>query len=641
MTKQDQGRGASSWDIIKPGEDASTHEGMTLEDLAVEAVKAVGKSIEEVEAKEATYEALAGLPFRVRLGQATAFDHTTDPGTVILGAFQLASMGITQPSEIDFCMIHELGHFKELVEDPDGFKKVISEADRSDGLGQAYFRFYNSLMDIYVNRNTMNKAPEYRDGKEYSQEVKDLYTKKLFAQRDFTELPLSTQYSYALLNIGMGVGDDLIVSPEVRQALDEPFMRGGKPRTTEELIETRMIPAIGIRSTKEWRATLSERKRIIDDTFRKRFEKLVTMDKERGDDPTRGSPGGDGQGIEAPIEDFKKAIQQAKKIVEEKAKSAEEKAADDREKKVGDQARKHLTPEDASDLAKMHRKVFPQIVEVVNIFKQIVEKEVTLRRETKGFFKTGTDLDMPEVVEEMPTILSNPTQARVFTREIPDPVVVEKQKHIRLWSAFDLSGSMSGDINLVKELCVLFSGSIQTLSLGAELGQHEVTGSYGAVGYANDAFELLPCTDAPTYEDIAKIYGKLIADGGTYEAPALRNILNKIKAAKVDDKVVDIVVVVTDGETSGEEESKAAIKELKALGVKVLAFQFSRGYLVPDKQPDKTQESEDALREMFQRPEPESGTFGKIWGRDGYKVRGARQVVPAVREALRGLLQDV
>lgn len=594
----------------------------------------------QVRGKTHMYEGIADLPFRVRTGPSTAFDHRTKPGTVILGVLQLERLEVTDPDVIDFIVIHELGHFFELSQDPQGFRTVIDEAKRDDGLGQAYFRFYNALMDIYVNHNTMNRAPQYRDAHgDYTDEIKRLYTEKLFPKRDLTELPLSTQYSYALLNIGMHVGDDLVVSPEVQEALDKSFMRYGEEFTTQEIIETYLIPAIGVQSTKEWRATISERKGIIDATFRKRFEELIQVDQQNEQDPNQGMPDGDLEGFEASPDDLRRATEQAEAIQHQNNKSDEEKAADSRTEAVQEEAEKHLSPDEARDFAETYRRVYPQIVEVAQILKEIVRQEIDYRQETLGHFREGIEPDMEEVVEQFPTIVRNPSQAKVMLKDVYQEVIVEQPQHVRLWPILDLSGSMEDDISLVRDLCVVFSGAAQSITLEAELGQHQLRTSLGVTGYNNEAFEIVPLTESPTYADIAKGYSKLRATGGTYEAPALNKVARQIRRLERGENVVDIVLVVTDGETSVEGESITAIAKLKGLGAKLLAFQFSRGYLVPDQKTErKDSHGVGSFQYELKRPEPESGTFGRIWRENGYVIRGTYSVVPAVRDGLRELL---
>ena len=578
------------------------------------------KTLSTTRTKERMYETLSGLPFKVRAGAKTSFDHTTNPGTVVLGLKQLARFGITEQNQIDFIVLHELGHFFELSQDPEGYMKVIDEAKREDGLGESYFRFYNALMDIYVNRNTRNKAPVYREGSDsYSEEIKEMYTEKLFPTRDLTERPLSTQYSYALLNIGMGVGEDLTLSPQVQSAIDESLSFLGQELSTTDLIETYLIPVIGRRPANSWKATIGQRKRVIDATLRPRFEALIENDKKLGRDPNQGDAKGDIEGFEASPKELEEAIKEAKEIQREAQKTSEEKAADSREKAVEDLVKQELSPEEAEDFAKTHRRVYPQIVDVANILKSIVRQELDYRKQSRGYFTSGDLLDIPEAVESFHTIQTNPTGARVFKKQVYQPVSTEIPQHIRIWGAVDLSSSMASDIDMVRELCLIFGGALQMISDGAQLGQHELQASLCMYGYNDDAFQIIPYTDSPTVRNVAKGYRHLVASKETYEAPALKKIANEITNRERGDNVVDIVVAVTDGDTKKPEDSISLVDELTMrLGAKALAFKFSRGY-------HGSQDNTD--------------TFGEIWRTQGYRIQNAANVVPAVQEGLRDLLK--
>lgn len=592
--------------------------------------------LSQIRHKSDAYESLTGLPFRVKSGSYTAFDHSSDPGTVLIGEVQLQKHGITSPLQRDFVVLHELGHFHELSMDPEGYQRVIDEVKRPDGLGQSYFRFYNALLDIYVNRNTLNRAPVYGDGTGgFSEEVKELYTKRLFKERDFTKYPKSTQYSYALLNIGMGVGDDIKVSPEVLKALEAPLKLLGDNLSTSEMIEQFLIPAVGIRGRGEWRATVSERKSIIDKTFRVRFEELVELDRREESDPNRGDPLGDLEGIEPSVEDLGRATEAAKRILREQSKTAEERASDERQRAAEEEAREHLSEEEAKDFAETYSRVYPQILEVASILQDIVRDEISYRKESKGFFPTGDTVDVAEAVERFDIIQTNPTRARIFMRELYEEILTQQPQLVRVWGVFDLSGSMKNDIKLVRELKVICAGATQNVSLGAEIEQHSLRASFGSIGYNDNAFEILPLTAHPTYGDIAKSYSKLKAEGRTYEAPALRMVAEQISKLERDENVVDIVVSVTDGETRKEEESKLAVAELERLGAKLMAFRFGRGILIPDERP-----TELSPEQFVAPPEPESGKFEAIWGKYGYRVHRADKVAPAMRDRFREILRE-
>jgi len=586
------------------------------------------------------YETLTGLPVTVRHGRSTAFDHVR--GEVIFGASQLAAVGITDPSIVRFIVFHELGHYKELKDDPAGYLSVIEESKRPDGLGKAYFRFYNALMDIYVNTNTRNKAPTYGERQAdgslgFSRAVKECYRTQLFAERDLTALPLSTQYSYYLLNMGMGTASDMAVSPEVRAEIETPILFFGDTLSVQDIIDDYLIPAIGLTRTKGWQATVSQRKSVIDRALRPAFERLVTLDVARGTDPNGGTATGDLEGIEVSPEDLERAAREVMTQQSEAKKSDQERAADQVEKTAKEIAQKHLTAEEAKGFAETVRRVQGTIVELAGIYKQIVREEREHIRRREGHFHDGTALDVEQAIGQWGRVLVMPRSAEVMTRDVYREKVTAKPQHIRNWLSLDLSGSMQDDMDLLRELCVSFSGALNTLSTGASIGQHDLRGSLGIVGFSDAAIDVLPLTPDPTYEHIAQAYKHLAPRGGTSEHEALRKIADEIRRDPPSASRVDIVIAVTDGNTSSPDESRAIVQELEQLGVKLLAFRFSRGYVVPDVMPAQGQEAHE--QSAMSEARDADGPFGRIWGGYGHIVRSAAEVIPAVRRGLADLLR--
>jgi hypothetical protein len=589
----------------------------------------------ELKQGEGVFETLTALPFSFRFGSRTAFDHKKRE--VIIGVEQLARMGITDPRQVAFVVLHELGHFKELVDDPEGYKKVISEGTRHDGLGKAYFRFYNALMDIYVNTNTRNKTAIY-GGDDFSPEIKELYQKRLFDERDLRQLPLSTQFAYYILNMGMGVARDLTVSPKVAAKLKEPCKLYGSTYSVEGIIENFLRPAIGMRNTKEWQATISQRKVVIDKTLRPVFESLIQEDIKNGQDPNQGSWCGDLEGVEASPEDLREAADEIIRQRAEANKSAEQKAADERRTAAEELAKRHLSPEEAKGLAETSARVQPAIVELVNLLKQIVDETVEYKKRAQGFFKKGSVLNIGRAISQFAKIDRG---AEVMTRNVYEEVRLSFPQEVRVWLCLDLSGSMQGDTKLLRDLCVTFAGALQTLSMGAKMGQHTLRGSLGIVGFNDSAIDVLPLTKDPTYEDIAKAYKYLSPDGGTSEHLALTKIVQAIEADPPCEGRVDIVVGITDGDTSDPSASHTLVCKLEDLGAKLVAFQFNRGYVAPDVQKTPEEMSKEG---GFMPDAPPPNTFASIWrtpksGQLGFCVRRAIHVIPAMRARLSDILK--
>lgn len=95
---------------------------------------------------------------------------------------------------------------------------------------------YNSLDDMYVNGTIGNRTAVFRQGGSQEPEIERLYRDYLFATdpkakgkppeplqaADYAALPKSYQYAYALLRKRMVPGQEILVHPDVRAALEVP-----------------------------------------------------------------------------------------------------------------------------------------------------------------------------------------------------------------------------------------------------------------------------------------------------------------------------------------------------------------------------------------------------------------------------------
>jgi hypothetical protein len=539
---------------------------------------------------------------------------------------------------VDFVVLHELGHFYELAQDPTGYQKVIDESKRSDGLGRAYFGFYNALMDIYVNTNTLNRAPVYGNSSGgFSREVQEMYREKLFTERDFSKLPLSKQFGFYLLNLGMGTHKDISLSPEARKAIDQGGTLFGSPLSCEEVINTYLRPAIGIRNTKEWQGTISQRKFIIDQVLRPAFEHLITLDLAQQKDPNEAFPG-DLEGFEATPEDFEGAVREVLRQNKEANKTQEERDMEARAKAAEEIASRHMSPEEAKGFGETLTRVGKHASDLSLLFQSLRSTGGEYQRVEKGHFKTGPILDVTEAIGTWDKVSELPSEARVMKRLVYQTTTNTTPHEIRIWLVPDLSGSMENDITLVQDLAVTFSLALQTLSTGVKLGQHSLEGSLGVVGYNDTALSILPLKRGVALADIAQSYKYLIAAGGTSEHLALEEVARNVKRDPPNPDRVDILVSITDGETDDPVRSKALVKEFEELGVHLCAFKFTRGYVRPDVMPMPGSVS--PFDQIPEREEnrSEQSTFDSIWGKHGAYVRGAHGVLPAMKKALHDLI---
>ncbi|MGA1192420.1 MAG: hypothetical protein ACO3XO_09085, partial [Bdellovibrionota bacterium] len=370
--------------------------------------QSAGRALDAMRRSRAMYESVAqAAGFRLELGEKTCFDHTRN--TVIIGVAQLEKLGITDQALRDFIVLHEIGHFIEYGQDPEGYLDVVERTKaRPSPDGKLYFDLYNCLQDIYVNRNTANSAPEYRDIRGgFSEKIAQLYSQIGFKDRDFTDRPLCVQYAQYLLNLGMGVGDDITLSPEVKAEIDAGAFLYGQHYTYAEFIENFLIPVVGYQRDAGWTATMSQRSAVIEAAIVPVFDKLLQKDKENQQDLEQAggevNPLGD---MEPTLEDLEKAIDKAIKDKQEKNLSPKERASRLRAEQAKEVAGKAgLSEGQAGDFAESLERVQPLIHEIVSTFKELRSPQSTWHQETLGPYTKGSRLDIPSVIRNFGNVL--------------------------------------------------------------------------------------------------------------------------------------------------------------------------------------------------------------------------------------------
>jgi hypothetical protein len=232
---------------------------------------------ETILARLPVYQTLAQESgFWIELGDTTCYDH--ERKTIILNIDDFAGRRMNlDPSMVDYLILHELGHLKEMAEDPEGYRDVIESGQ--ERYGSAALRLYNCMMDIFVNTNTAQMAPVYGETFEPSELVKDFYRKQAFPNRDFSNKPECVQLAHYLLNLGMGAADDITLSPEVQKRIDEGLADlTGQKMTYQDFVDLYMRPQVTRAEGSTWRGFVSQRKRIIDKMLRPKFESLLMGD---------------------------------------------------------------------------------------------------------------------------------------------------------------------------------------------------------------------------------------------------------------------------------------------------------------------------------------------------------------------------
>ncbi len=600
------------------------------------------------------YQTIAGKAgFSIEFGDKTCFNH--ESSTIILGLDQLLKMDVSSQEEIDFIVLHELGHFKELYDDPKGYMEVIKEGSREDGLGQVYFGLYNALMDIYVNTNTANKAGLFssakfrgESGSFFSDKIRDLYSEKTFKERDFSTRPLCVQYCDYLLNLGMECGESITLSPEVKSEIDKGIVDlTGDSLSYEKLINTYLRPVLAGKATREWSASISQRKMIIDMYIRPVFEKLIRKDIENGKtQDMQSSEGGD-------LAIAKEIIKDALARNAEKNLSQSDKQKIEREKQIKNLIRNSgLNPEQVGNFLNAYNKMYPVMLELAELWKRIRQRDISYKPEDKGHFPKGHKLDIQKVIEEFPAISSGEDNSRIMYKRIFEENYDFNPKKLWLTIVPDMSGSMSDDIEKVQELCIALAGSFSIINQEQDDAADSLRCQLSVIGFDHEVHPLLISNDDTHIAHVAEIYAKIQAIGSTSDHLALefyQNLLTESLQEKIKSgEILPVLIEITDGDTSDSALSRKLVNELEATGVQIQGIRFGYG-LKSDEKPKKDNrelgiKDPAALKKELEALQARNETFDKVWNADGglrgHRIWNAEDIVPKVYELLEQFIDN-
>lgn len=563
-----------------------------------------------INANRTAYLALTGNHFSLELGAKTCFDHKRNK--VVIGVQQLAELGVDKQLELSFITLHELGHLKELRDDPDGYLGLIRRC-KTDPDGALIFRLYNSLMDIYVNRNTANKAPLFLEGsEEFSPLVKDLYLNKAFANHDMSNDPYAEQYAHYLLLVGMGVSRAYTVSEPVREIIDRGLVFLGKQYSYEEFIKTFLVPVPGCELGDSWRATIGERDALIRATILPLYKQLLERDKSEGreslpDDPVSTSPGGDpGITREITLEEMEDLLGAIKELQEQETMTSQEREKRDLHRQAREIAEKAgvANPKDFADRLVRVQPIVDQLV------KELLKIKVPSKQEVRMLTSYSTEgvLDVSEAIRKFSKVQRDPLHADVLRQERMQRMVEKAPINMRLCVLPDLSGSMIGCLEGLRDNVVALAATVATLCEIHKRKRSGIASELAIYGFDDQLHEILdPIPHAALY-NVAAAYERIGAFGSTCEYLALEHlhkVLKRIEAknggGREVQRVVNIAISLTDGDTELDNRSIKAKEELLKQGVECFG--------------------------VFLRPSAFSGTtFRKIWGDRGYEVNSVTEL---------------
>ena len=104
--------------------------------------------------------------------------------------------------------------------------------------------------------------------------------------------------------------------------------------------------------------------------------------------------------------------------------------------------------------------------------------------------------------------------------------------------------------------------------------------------------------------------------------------------------LIDIMVEITDGDTSNPAESRRLVDDIEKAGVKVAGIRFGYGV-----KPDRIDEHERPEERLRREAEESAGSFDAIWNngaitRRGHRIWGANQITQKLKEVLADYIRE-
>lgn len=145
------------------------------------------------------------------------FAFNLEQNTIYINSMFYKKLGLSGEKTI-FATLHEIEHFMEKLQilSEEGGEKVFDKFLKRIKSSRAFSLMDNCVADIRENRAVVAKTNKGMG----ELEVKT-YKEDLFKETDFTAQPRHIQFSQALLREDRVPGEQCIVSPDVRLALDE------------------------------------------------------------------------------------------------------------------------------------------------------------------------------------------------------------------------------------------------------------------------------------------------------------------------------------------------------------------------------------------------------------------------------------
>lgn len=488
------------------------------------------------------------------------------------------------PSQALFAAFHEIKcHLVEVADLLDTSAGSREYSRLKQRIKKQRFRIWeNCRTDVKGNLAITEFAPALTD------DAESVYREKLWPVTDFTDKPKHLQFMYAVLRRAMVPGEDVQVSPEVTEAINNLRNVQGRDGKTRDVIAMATDPHI------DPLLALRLSNRYIEPVIDKLFEGDVEENKGKG----KGEKGEKGEGKGDPQDAFEDDYTEYDEIhpepfdekeMEKKIREAKSKQSTSQRQQSGYEEEHGVKPEDVANYYKEYQKIEPYIEPLREIFRRIIEQRQIPVRHLAALKEEGVMIDPGLVTQTYLDVragVTNPKTMKDFEGILVDENIPTS---FEVTVVCDRTGSMQNGTKIPEQrrTGVLLLEALKEFSdvaeeqgpLAPELTIKSEVRSFG--DSPNHTEVLKPLSHTLSEKDrvgVFKALGTCDSDTNNEEvmfAELLRSIQREAAAdstylARIKSgKLRKFVIMLTDGQVGNYDATRSQIQKIRDLGVVV------------------------------------------------------------------------
>lgn len=530
--------------------------------------------------------------FVFRKGESWAINPETGEATYDPGFF--TDRGYN-PSQSLFAAFHELRcHLVELSEilDQPGGEEEFDQLKKGEQSKKWLHIWENCRQDLKGNRAVLEIAPALANT------VSDLYREKLWPENDFTHLPKHLQFIYAVLREGMLPDEQVKVDEIVREEIN-------KLKSVKKGSETSDVISLSTDQYQNPLTALRLSRKFIEPVIEKLYQMDVSENQAQGKSPQDAFGG-----FYDDYDQNRHPDPMEGQDVEEKVKKTKASRGESSRYKSGYEQESGVKKEDSDEYAKEYKIISPLIAPLRNeVFNRIVEERIAIYRKMVSLQEEGVMVDPGLLVQTHLALEAGEERPATMIDFKGEPIPENVPGALILHLVADQSGSMEGEkaqaqrraVILVMESLKDFSDQLdeaggmmhpllqldaQTELRGFGVAEEQSAATKSGNGKPTRLYKPLSKT-LTEKQRIQFFKGLLDTSGGiTNDYDSLAEIEANVRARIKHDplfadklksgKVKEIVIVLSDGDSSNQTEAKRIKANLQSLGVKVLGLGMTK-----------------------------------------------------------------